>query len=156
VTRYGLDGPGVESQLGTRFSAPAQTGPGAHPVSYTKGTGTSPGVKQPGQDDGHPTYLSPRVRKEYSYTSTPLWAFVACSRVNCTCSRVNCTCSRVNCTCSMVNCTCSRVNCTCSRVNCTCSRVNCTCYRVNCTCSRVNCTFTFMPMIMYWEETDIL
>jgi len=28
-----------------RFSAPVQTGPGAHPASYTKGAGSFPGVK---------------------------------------------------------------------------------------------------------------
>jgi len=28
-----------------RFSAPAQTGPGAHPASYTMDTGSFPGVK---------------------------------------------------------------------------------------------------------------
>ena len=30
ATRYGLDGPGIESRWGARFSAPVQTGPGAH------------------------------------------------------------------------------------------------------------------------------
>jgi len=30
---------------GARFSAPAQTGPGAHPASCTMGTGSFPGVK---------------------------------------------------------------------------------------------------------------
>ena len=38
ATRYGLDGPGIESRWGARFSAPAPTGPGAHPASYTMGT----------------------------------------------------------------------------------------------------------------------
>jgi len=33
VTRYGVDGQGIESQWGARFSAPVQTGPGAHPAS---------------------------------------------------------------------------------------------------------------------------
>jgi len=28
-------------------SAPVQTGPGAHPASYTMGTGSFPGVKRP-------------------------------------------------------------------------------------------------------------
>ena len=32
-TRYRLDGPGIESRWGARFSAPVQTGPGAHPAS---------------------------------------------------------------------------------------------------------------------------
>ena len=45
VTGYGLDGPGIESQLGERFSAPVQTGPGAHPASCTMGTVSFPGIK---------------------------------------------------------------------------------------------------------------
>ena len=40
ATRYGLDGPGAEFRWGARFSAPVQTGPGAHPASYTMGTGS--------------------------------------------------------------------------------------------------------------------
>ena len=38
VTGYGLDGPEIESRLGARFSAPVQTGSGAHPASYTMGS----------------------------------------------------------------------------------------------------------------------
>ena len=45
VTGYGLDGPGIGSRWGARFSAPVQTGPGAHPASCTMGTGSFPGVK---------------------------------------------------------------------------------------------------------------
>jgi len=45
VTRYGLDGPGSEFRWGARFSAPVQTGHGAHPASCTMGTGSFPGVK---------------------------------------------------------------------------------------------------------------
>jgi hypothetical protein len=41
---YGLGGPGSNS-VGARFSAPVQTGPGAHPASFTMGTGSFPGVK---------------------------------------------------------------------------------------------------------------
>jgi hypothetical protein len=40
ATRYGLDGPGIVSRWGTRFSASVQTGPGAHPASCTIGTGS--------------------------------------------------------------------------------------------------------------------
>ena len=40
ATGYGLDGPGIESRWGARFSAPVQTGPGAHPASCTMGTGS--------------------------------------------------------------------------------------------------------------------
>ena len=49
ATRYGLDGPGIESRWGKRFSAPVQTGPGAHPISCTMGTGSFPWVKRPGR-----------------------------------------------------------------------------------------------------------
>ena len=42
-----LDGPGIESQCGTRFSAPLKTGPGAHPASYTMSTESFPGLKRP-------------------------------------------------------------------------------------------------------------
>ena len=49
ATRYGLDGPGIESRWGARFSALVQTGPGEYPASYTMGTGSFPGVKRPGR-----------------------------------------------------------------------------------------------------------
>ena len=49
ATRYGLDGPGIESRWGARFSAPVQTCPGAHPASCIMGTGPFPGVKRPGR-----------------------------------------------------------------------------------------------------------
>jgi hypothetical protein len=45
TTGYGLDGLGIESRWGSRFSAPVQTGPGTHPVSCTMGTGSFPGAK---------------------------------------------------------------------------------------------------------------
>jgi len=45
ATGYGLDGPGIESRWGARFSSPVQTGPRAHPASCTMGTRSFPGVK---------------------------------------------------------------------------------------------------------------
>jgi hypothetical protein len=39
---------------GAGFSAPVQTGPGAHPASYTMGTRSFPGVKLPGRGVYHP------------------------------------------------------------------------------------------------------
>jgi len=45
ATDYGLDGQGIESRWGARFSAPVQTGPGGHPASCTMGTGSFLGVK---------------------------------------------------------------------------------------------------------------
>jgi len=34
-------------------------------------TGPFPGVKRPGRDVDHPPHLEPRLKKEWSYTSTP-------------------------------------------------------------------------------------
>jgi len=45
ATAYGLDGPGIESRWGARFSAPVETGPEAHPASCTMGTASFPGVR---------------------------------------------------------------------------------------------------------------
>jgi len=63
ATRYGLNGPGIESRWGERFYAPVQTGPGAHPASYTMGPGSSPGVKRPWRLVDHP-HLAPSLKKE--------------------------------------------------------------------------------------------
>jgi hypothetical protein len=73
ATRYGLDGPGIESRWGgARFSVLVQTGPGAHPASCTMGTTSNyGGVKRPGLGVDQPPPLAPRLKKEYSYTSTP-------------------------------------------------------------------------------------
>ena len=63
ATRYRLDGPGIESRWGERFSAPVQTGPGAHPASYTVGTGSFKGVKRPGCGVDHPSPSSAEVKE---------------------------------------------------------------------------------------------
>jgi len=72
ATDYGLDGPGIESWWGARFSAPVQTGRGAHPASYTMGTGSFPGVKC-GRGvtlTTHP-FLAPRSWESRAITLTP-------------------------------------------------------------------------------------
>jgi hypothetical protein len=56
---YRLDGPVV-----ARFSEPAQTGLGAHPVSYTKGTVSSPRVKRLGRGIDHSFPSSVEVKEE--------------------------------------------------------------------------------------------
>ena len=71
VTRYGLTGRGDRIPVEARFSAPVQTDPGAHQISYTMGTGSFLGVKRPGRGVDHPPHLAPRLKKEYSYISTP-------------------------------------------------------------------------------------
>jgi hypothetical protein len=51
ATGYRLGWSGDRIPVGARFSAPVQTGPGAHPASCTMGTGSfSRGRKRPGRD----------------------------------------------------------------------------------------------------------
>ena len=70
--------------VGARFSALAQTGPGAYPASSTMGTGSFPGVNGPGRGADHP--LSPKrrghERVELYLPLLTIWAFVACQREN--------------------------------------------------------------------------
>jgi hypothetical protein len=61
---YGLDGSGIESQWGARFIVHVQTGPGAHPASYTMGTESFPGVKWPRRGADHPPPSSAEVTNE--------------------------------------------------------------------------------------------
>ena len=69
--RHGLDGPVIVSPWGARFSELVQTGRGAHPASYTIGTAAFQGGEQPRRDADNPPHLAPRLKKEYSFTSTP-------------------------------------------------------------------------------------
>ena len=48
ATRYGLDGPGIESQWGTRFSASVQTGTGGPPSLLYNGYRVLPESKAAG------------------------------------------------------------------------------------------------------------
>ena len=72
-TRYGLDGPRIESRWGSRFSALVQTGPGSHPASYTMGTESFPGAKRQRRGVGHPTPSSVEVKERvelYLYSAS--------------------------------------------------------------------------------------
>jgi hypothetical protein len=62
VLRAGLSGDRIP--VGARYSAPVQTGPGAHPASYTIGTESFPEAKRPGRGVGHPPHLALRLKKE--------------------------------------------------------------------------------------------
>ena len=77
ATRYRLDGLGIESRWGARFSASVQTGPRAHPASCTMGTRSFPGVKRPGRGVEHPlpsgTEIKERVELYLYSPSGPLW-----------------------------------------------------------------------------------
>ena len=55
-----------------RFSAPVQTGPVAHPASYTMGTGSLPGVKRPGRGVDHqPPYCAEAEERVELYLNSP-------------------------------------------------------------------------------------
>ena len=77
ATRYGMNGPGIESRWGAIFSAPVHVGPEAHPAVYTMGTGSFPGVKRPGLGVDHPPPYSAEVKERvdlYLYSiSEPSW-----------------------------------------------------------------------------------
>ena len=77
ATRYGLDGPWIESRCGARFSAPVETSTKPHPASYTVGTGSFPGAKWPGRGINHPLPSSAEVKERvelYLYSpSGPSW-----------------------------------------------------------------------------------
>jgi len=47
-----------------RFSAPVQTGPGAHSVSDAMGTDSFPGIERPKRGIHHPPHLVPMLKKE--------------------------------------------------------------------------------------------
>jgi hypothetical protein len=61
-----LDGPGSNPGGDDIFHTR-----GAQPVYYTMSTRSFPGVKQPGPGVYHSPHLAPRLKKEYSYISTP-------------------------------------------------------------------------------------
>jgi hypothetical protein len=83
ATCYELDGPGIESRWGVRFSAPVQTDPGAYPASCTIRTVSFPGVKRPGRGVDHPPSSSAEVKERVElYLYSPVWAFIACYREN--------------------------------------------------------------------------
>jgi len=105
ATGYGLDGPGIESRWGARFSAPVQTGPGAQPAYCTMCNASFPGVRSGRGVTLTPhSFLVPRSRKsrdipllpygpyglyrasvpvQYSYTSTPPMGRTACTEPQC-------------------------------------------------------------------------
>ena len=69
--RYGLDGPGFEPRWGRDFFLSVKTGLEAHPTSCTMGTGyLSRGQSGRGVALTTHSHLAPRLKKEYSYTST--------------------------------------------------------------------------------------
>ena len=62
-----------------RFSVLVQTGPRAHSASYTKGTGSFPGVEQPGRDVDHSLPSRAEVKEGVELY---FWDFMASFRAN--------------------------------------------------------------------------
>jgi hypothetical protein len=54
---------GNQIPVGARFFPPVQNGPGAHPASYTMGTGSPLGVKRAGRGVDHPPSSSSEVKE---------------------------------------------------------------------------------------------
>jgi hypothetical protein len=79
AARYGLEGAGSEPG-GCEVFRTRQAGPGAHPASYTIGSGSFPGVKQPGCRVDHlPPYnaeVKERVEIYLYSTSGPSWPVI--------------------------------------------------------------------------------
>jgi hypothetical protein len=79
---YGLDGPGIESLWGTRFSAPVQTGPGVlPPVQWVPDL--SRGKERTGRDTDPSPPSSDVVMKGQSYTSAPPMGRTHCTEPQC-------------------------------------------------------------------------
>jgi len=63
--------PGDRIPVEARFSASVQNGSEVHPAFCRMGTVSFPAVKRPERGVDHPPHLAPRLKKQYSYTSTP-------------------------------------------------------------------------------------
>ena len=63
ATRYGMDGPDIESRWRARFSSPVQTSSDTHPDTYTMDTGSFPAVKRPGRGDDYTPPSSAEVKE---------------------------------------------------------------------------------------------
>ena len=63
VTRYGLDGPGIESRWGQNVPHSSRQALGSTQPSIQFGTGSFPGVKRPGRGVDHPPPSSAEVKE---------------------------------------------------------------------------------------------
>jgi hypothetical protein len=70
--------------VGARYSAPVQTGPGAHPAFSTMGTGCFPGIKRRRSGVDHPPPSNAEIKERVGlyFYSPPPGTSVACCRVN--------------------------------------------------------------------------
>jgi hypothetical protein len=83
-----MDGSGIEFRWGRDFpllSRPVLETPSRLCSGYRLFFRGGGGVKWPGRGIDHPPYLLPRLKKEWSHTFLPLFAFMAFSGVNFPC-----------------------------------------------------------------------
>jgi hypothetical protein len=75
-----VGGLGDRIPMGARFSIRVQTGPVAHPLSYTMGSGSFPGVKRPARGVHLPppssTEVKERVELYLYFPSGSLWPVI--------------------------------------------------------------------------------
>ena len=73
ATRYRLDGPGIESRWGRDFPHPSRPAlvPTQPPIQWVPKLFPRGKAAGPWRGVDHPPHLSPRLKKEYNYTSTP-------------------------------------------------------------------------------------
>ena len=82
--RYGLDGPGLESQLGSKIFRNRPERPWGPPSLLYKGYRAFLGVKATGTWRQTPAPSNTEVKERVGldlYSPSPLWAFLACSSV---------------------------------------------------------------------------
>jgi len=82
ATRYGLDGPGTESRWGGEICRTRPDRPWDPPSLLHNGYRVFTGVKRPGRDVDQPPPSTEVKERVEIYLYSPLWAFVACFRVN--------------------------------------------------------------------------
>jgi hypothetical protein len=73
VTLYGLDGSGIRTPVGAKFSSPVRTGCGAHPAAFAVSTGSFAGVKQPELGVNHPSPSSAECKERVEVE--PLYSY---------------------------------------------------------------------------------
>jgi hypothetical protein len=71
ATRYELDCPGIGSRWRRVFHTRRHRSWSPPSLLYNGYQVSLPGVKRPGRGVNHAPHLAPRLKKEYSYTSTP-------------------------------------------------------------------------------------
>jgi hypothetical protein len=84
ATCCAMDDPRIESLWVQIFVTPPDLPWGPLNLLYC-GYRVFPGVRRPGVCVDHPP-LAARLKKEYSYTSNPLWSFLVCTTLKFTCT----------------------------------------------------------------------